>query len=120
MCRSRVIAASLLWILLLSSTAGWIGHEHDAGGAADYACAETHLSEQLGTAPADGAWHTAGPLHEHHCLGCRFNGKRSLAQPWQGIKAALHVCLGKVPFADASPRTAVLRSGGTLRGPPLA
>ncbi len=119
MYRFRLIAASLVCILLLSSTAGWIAHDHDAGGGADYACAETHLSEQHITKHAAGAWHTAGPLHEHHCLGCRFNGKRSLTQPWQGVKAGVHVCLGNAPFADASPRTAVLRNGGNRRGPPL-
>lgn len=118
MWKSRLTAASLLWILLLSSTAGWIGHDHDTSGAGNFACAEDHQTEQQATTESDGAWHTAGPIHEHHCLGCRSSSKRWLRLPSQGTPSGLLINQWEPSHPASTPRAAVLRNDGSLRGPP--
>ena len=124
MCNTRFGHFLLSWVLLLSLTAGFAIHDHDASGAGDYACAEQHQAADhhdrgmANTLPS--RWHEAGPLHEHHCLGCHFHGKRHLPRPLQCAALPLDVQVADLVGPTQGPRAQPLRAGGSLRGPPLS
>lgn len=121
MCKTRLGHVLLSWVLLLSLTAGFSIHDHDAFGAGDYACVIDHQRHPGLLDAPDGPkrWHTAGHLHEHHCLGCHFQSQRSLPKPLQSSGQPLDRSIDDLGKRQDLPRVHTHRSGGTLRGPPI-
>lgn len=121
MCWPRFTAPWISCILLLSLTAGLVNHDHNAEGAGDFVCATDHLqSDSSAPAAPQGELHAAGPLHEHHCLGCHFNGKRTLSQSSRGTYTPLDASRWTAFRPPSTPRAIALLTGGSLRGPPIA
>ncbi len=121
MCKTRLGHVLLSWVLLLSLTAGFSIHDHDAFGAGDYACVIDHERHPGLLDSSDGPkrLHAAGSLHEHHCLGCHFQGKRSLPKPLQSGAQPLDLSIDDLARSEDPPRAQILRSGATPRGPPI-
>lgn len=126
MATPRILAATLALLLLLSTTAGTVAHEHgaEAAHAAELDCTVDHArgDAYAGDAYAGGAAAllAGGERHRHRCVGCYLGGHRTLeADP--GAAAPLLVpSAGEVRPRPPAPRVFVSHADRTLRGPPRA
>lgn len=117
----RLAAPVLSLLLLLSSTAGLVAHDHATSidlGAVD--CAIDH-DRAHGATPASGpVVAAAGEHHAHDCVGCHFAGSRVLAAVASSAAGSLGSDAARFAKPESLPRIALAWTGRTLRGPPSA
>lgn len=114
---SRLTAPVLALLLLLSSTAGLVAHDHATAIDRDaVACTIDH--ERVHDASAGAEIAAAGEHHAHDCVGCHFAGKRSLHAAGSGVFRGLGSDIGCLGKPVGFPRPTLSWTGRTLRGPP--
>lgn len=119
--RNRLTITLLATIVLLSTTAGLVGHDHGfAVERQGYDCTSDHHDGHASPTSADAELQKSGRRHHHDCVGCHLSGNRSVVATSRGVE------IGQLPaqivlhVGHEAPTVTKLPTGRTLRGPPQA
>lgn len=117
----RFLGPLLAALLLTTSTAGLVNHDHGlAPERGEYGCARDHQAEHdTATFSPTAGLRSSGGWHHHHCLQCQLNGHRSLLDPARGTDLGLGLGQEASVHPAAAPTLRLLPSSRSLRGPPL-
>lgn len=119
--RSTGLGLSLL--LLLTSVAGLASHDHATATAhEELECAILHDGHELtvttvGDSPS---WAAAAEPHHHLCVGCQAKAQRSLLADSLAVAFGTSLEDEDAHLDELSPRSSLIPSPRSLRGPPVA
>lgn len=111
---SASVSAVFATLLLLSSTAGTLVHEHTSLTEQNSVDCVIDHENGMSIASSGLELHRAGERHHHECVGCQLTRQRSLVEGFRGGNVGL-----LADEYDAPKPTAPLRSAAPKRGPPL-